>query len=95
MNAYGRLADAYSEAGKKDEAVDYYKKASTQFPDDEASSSEFLFRAGLLLETMNKNNEALEVYKQIKEKYPKTQMGFSVDKYINKLSVEKNEFSVK
>lgn len=95
MIAYGRLADAYSEAGKKEEAVDYYKKASTQFTDDEGNSSEFLFRAGLLLETMNKNNEALEVYKQIKEKYPKTQVGFSVDKYINKLSVEKNEFSVK
>ena len=95
MVAYGRLADAYSEAGKKDEAVDYYKKAGNYFPEDENSAAEFLFRAGYLLESQNKNTEAVELYKQIKEKYPKTQMGFSIDKYINRLAVEKNEFSVK
>ncbi len=95
MMAYGRLADAYGEAGKKDEAVEYYKKAGNHFPEDDNASSEFLFRAGYLLETMNKNSEALSFYKQIKEKYPKTQMGFTIDKYINRLEVEKNEFSVK
>ncbi len=95
MMAYGRLADAYSEAGKKDEAVEYYKKAGNNFPEDDNASSEFLFRAGYLLESMNKNNEALELYKQIKDKYPKTQMGFTIEKYIYRLNVEKNEFSVK
>ena len=46
------LADAYSELGKKDEAVDYYKKAGKYFPEDEYNSSEFLFRAGYLLESL-------------------------------------------
>ena len=95
MMAYGRLADAYGDAGKKDEAVDYYKKAGNYFPEDDNASSEFLFRAGFLLESMNKNSDALTFYKQIKDKYPKTQMGFTIDKYINRLEVEKNEFSVK
>ena len=95
MVAYGRLADAYSDAGKKDEAVENYKKAGKYFPEDEFNSSEFLFRAGYLLESMNKNQEAVEVYKQIKEKYPKTEKGFTIDKYIYRLSVEPNEFSVK
>src|SRR3954453_8056889 len=95
MVAYGRLGDAYSELGKKDEAVDYYKKAGREFEADEFNSSEFLFRAGYLLESMGKNTDAVEVYKQIKEKFPKTEKGFSIDKYIYRLSVEKNDFSVK
>lgn len=95
MVAYGRLGDAYSELGKKDEAVDYYKKAGKQFEADEFNSSEFLFRAGYLLESMGKNKEAIDIYKEIKEKYPKTEKGFSIDKYIYRLSVEKNDFSVK
>lgn len=95
MITYGRLADAYSELGKKDEAVDFYKKAGNEFEADELNSSEFLFRAGYLLESMGKNNDAVDVYKQIKEKFPKTEKGFSIDKYINRLTVQKNEFSVK
>ena len=95
MVAYGRLADAYSESGKKEDAVEYYKKAGKYFPEDEFNSSEFLFRAGYLLESLNKNNEAVEVYKEIKEKYPRTEKGFTIDKYIYRLSIEKNDFSVK
>jgi tetratricopeptide (TPR) repeat protein len=95
MIAYGRLADAYSELGKKQDAVDYYKKAGKYFQEDEINASEFLFRAGYLLETLGKNKEAVEVYKEIKEKFPRTEKGFSIDKYIYRLSVEKNDFSVK
>ena len=95
MIAYGRLADAYSEQGKKDDAVNNYRKAGNYFPEDETNSSEFLFRAGYLLESMGRNKEAVEVYKEIKDKFPKTEKGFSIDKYIYRLSVEKNDFSVK
>ena len=95
MIAYGRLADAYSELGKKNDAVDYYKKAGKHFQEDEFNSSEFLFRAGYLLENLGKNKEAVEVYKEIKEKFPQTEKGFSIDKYIYRLSVEQNDFSVK
>lgn len=95
MLAYGHLGDAYSELNKKDEAVDYYKKAGRYFEEDEVNSSEFLFRAGYLLESMGKNKEAVEVYKELKEKFPRTEKGFGIDKYIYRLSIEKNEFSVK
>lgn len=95
MMAYGRLGDAYSELKKNDEAVDNYKKAGHTFPEDEFNSSEFLFRAGYLLESLGKNKEAVDVYKEIKQKYPRTEKGFSIDKYIYRLSSEKNEFSVK
>lgn len=95
MLAYGRLGDAYSELNKKEEAVENYKKAGSYFPADEINSSEFLFRAGYLLESMGKNKEAVEVYKDLKAKFPRTEKGFTVEKYIYRLSVEKNEFSVK
>lgn len=95
MIAYARLGDAYSEQGKTEEAIDYYKKAGHYFPKDEAGSTEYLFRAGALLEDKGKPKEALELYKEIKEKYPKSEKGFSIDKYIYRLSIEKNDFSIK
>lgn len=88
--AYGLLGDAYSELNKKDDAVASYKKAAGTFETDEANSSEYLFRAALLEETNGKPKEALDLYKEIKEKFPKTDKGFLADKYIARLSIEKN-----
>jgi len=88
--AYGNLGDAYSELNKKDDAVTYYKKAASTFEKDESNSAEYLFRAALLEETAGKNKEALELYKELKEKFPRTEKGFQADKYIYRLSIEKN-----
>ncbi len=95
MMAYGCLGDAYSELKKNDEALDYYKKAASYFESDETNSAEYLFRAALLEETLGKNKEAVDLYKQLKEKFPKTERAFQVDKYIYRLSIEPNDFSVK
>jgi tetratricopeptide (TPR) repeat protein len=86
--AYGSIGDAYSELKKNDEAIEYYKKAGTHFPEDEAISSEYLFRAASFLELNGKNDAALEIYKQIKQNYPKSEKGFSIDKYISRLQVQ-------
>ena len=93
MVAYGALADAYSELKKNDDAISYYKKAASTFTEDEITSGEYLWRAGQLCETLNKNKEALEFYKEIKEKFPKSRQN-EIDKFIYRLSIEKNEFSV-
>lgn len=90
LMADGCLGDAYSEMGKKEEAIASYKKAAAVFPEDENNSSEYLFRAALLSEVSGKTTEALELYKEIKEKFPRTDKGFQADKYINRLSVTKN-----
>jgi tetratricopeptide (TPR) repeat protein len=95
MMAYGALGDAYSELNKNDDAVNYYKKAANEFTDDVTMSSEYLFRAALRLETTGKANEALELYKELKEKYPNSERGFSADKYIYRLSIIPNDFSTK
>jgi tetratricopeptide (TPR) repeat protein len=94
MMAYGALGDAYSELNKNDDAVTYYKKAAEEFTEDVTMSSEYLFRAALKLETIGKNSEALELYKELKQKYPNTERGFSADKYIYRLSIVPNDFSV-
>jgi tetratricopeptide (TPR) repeat protein len=95
MMAYGALGDAYSELNKNDDAINSYKKAANEFTDDVTMSSEYLFRAALKLETLGKNSEALELYKELKEKYPNTQRGYSADKYIYRLSIIPNDFSAK
>ncbi|WP_298411366.1 tetratricopeptide repeat protein, partial [Hydrotalea sp.] len=94
MAAYGALADAETELGKNDDAIQAYKKAGSTFPKDAFSSSEYLFRAGLLSETLGKTKDAIELYKEIKSKYPQTDKGLQADKYIYRLSIEKNNLSV-
>jgi predicted negative regulator of RcsB-dependent stress response len=89
--AFGNLGDALSELNQKDEAIASYKKAASIFEIDEANSAEYLFRAGLLSETSGKTKEALEIYKDLKAKFPKTDKGFQADKYIYRLNIEKSE----
>jgi tetratricopeptide (TPR) repeat protein len=86
--AYGTMGDAYAELKKNDDAVTYYKKAGEYFPEDEAISSEYLFRAASFLELNGKNDEAIALYNTIKNKYPKSEKGFMADKYINRLKIQ-------
>ncbi len=86
--AYGTTGDAYAELKKNDEAIEAYKKAGTYFPEDESISSEYLFRAAALLELNGKADDAIAIYKDIKAKYPKSEKGFSADKYIYRLKVQ-------
>jgi tetratricopeptide (TPR) repeat protein len=81
----GMLGDAYSELKQNDKAVEQYKKSASLFPEDANMASEYLFRAGLLLEMNGKSKEAIEVYKQLKDKFPRTEKGFGVDKYLARL----------
>jgi TolA-binding protein len=81
----GLLGDAYAETGKKNDAAESYKKAGTVFEEDNINSPEYLFRAGLMYETMGKNESAIEMYSIIKQKYPATQRGVEIDKYLARL----------
>ncbi|MBM3440639.1 MAG: tetratricopeptide repeat protein, partial [Bacteroidetes bacterium] len=83
--AWRMLGDALMSQGKQEEGVSYFVKAGKLNEKDEYTSSENLFRAGLAYETMGKRKEAVELYKLIKEKYPKTEKGFSIDKYLARL----------
>ncbi|HLX65994.1 MAG TPA: tetratricopeptide repeat protein, partial [Puia sp.] len=82
---YGLLGDAYSELNRKEEAAEQYKKAGTYFEKDELFSPEYLFRSGYLYESMGKTQEAITMYKMIKDKYPQSQRGVEIDKYLARL----------
>jgi tetratricopeptide (TPR) repeat protein len=87
--AEGLLGDAYGELKKNDEAISHYRKAGSLFPEDQAISSEYLFRAALLLEMTGKTKDALALYQEIKDKFPRTEKGFAVDKYLARLGAVK------
>jgi tetratricopeptide (TPR) repeat protein len=84
---YGLLGDAYSELNRKDEAAEQYKKAGTYFEKDELLSPEYLFRSGYLYESMGKTQDAIAMYRLIKDKYPTSQRGADIDKYLARLGV--------
>ena len=83
--AYGMIADASAELNKKDQALDYYKKAANVDEKDEYTSSEFLFRAALFAESAGKTKEAVELFKKIKEDYPLSEKAADVDRYLARL----------
>ena len=82
---YGLLGDAYSELNRKEEAAEQYKKAGTYFEKDELFSPEYLFRSGYLYESMGKTQDAITMYRMIKDKYPQSQRGVEIDKYLGRL----------
>ncbi|RYG04219.1 MAG: tetratricopeptide repeat protein [Chitinophagaceae bacterium] len=89
LRATGLLGDAYAELGKKEDAVAAYKKAGSINEVDDYNTPEYLFRAGALSESLNKNAEAIELYKKIKEKYPNSQRAYDIDKYLARLGETK------
>lgn len=83
----GLLGDAYSELKKAEKAIKHYKNAGTIFEEDQAISSEYLFRGALLSEINGNTQQAIELYQIVKDKYPRTEKGFVVDKYLTRLGV--------
>ena len=80
--AYKLLADAYSELGKNDDAIEYYKKSANHFPEDLHNAAESLLFAALLSDRSGKTKEAIELFKEIKERFPNTQAANESDKYL-------------
>ena len=90
--AYKLLADAYADLGKNKDALEYYKKAASHFKEDAENSSEALFLAAYLAQTkMNDTKQAIDLFKELKEKFPNTQRGNDADKYLARLGVYRTE----
>ncbi|MBD0285306.1 MAG: tetratricopeptide repeat protein [Flavisolibacter sp.] len=86
--AYKLLGDAYAEQGKNKDALAAYKKAAHYFEEDEQNSSEYLFMAAYFASrVVNDKKEATDLFKELKEKYPRTERGFEADKYLAQLGV--------
>lgn len=85
---YKLLGDANGDSGNHADAVDYYKKSAHVFEEDKAASAEALFLAAYMTDKVLKNSkDAIELYKEIKEKYPNTAQGINADNYLAQLGV--------
>ncbi|MBC7946371.1 MAG: tetratricopeptide repeat protein [Chitinophagaceae bacterium] len=85
---YKLLGDASADLGKNEDAVDYYKKAAGAFEKDKDASAEALFLAAYLTDKVLKQKDnAIKLYKELKEKYPSTKEGGQVDNYLAQLGV--------
>ena len=85
---YKLLGDASGDLGNHKDAIDYYKKAAHVFEEDKTNSAEALFLAAYMADRVLKNSkEAIELYKELKEKYPFTQQGIDADNYLAQLGV--------
>ncbi|MEP7237894.1 MAG: tetratricopeptide repeat protein [Ferruginibacter sp.] len=89
--AYLLLGSASAELKKTDDALDYYKKAGSISDLDEGMASQALFIAGMYAKELNKTKEATEIFQELKDKYPASQIVGSgdVDKYLASLGVTK------
>ncbi|MFN0200631.1 MAG: tetratricopeptide repeat protein [Bacteroidia bacterium] len=85
--AYASLASANEDLGKMAEAAALFEKAAgvTSEKDDQLKPY-FMVRAGLAYEDAGKKDKAAELYKQVKEKYSKSQEAQSIDKYLGRVS---------
>ena len=88
------LGDAYAHLNQLDKAVDAFKKAAdmadSKAEDDTNNSLSpiFLIKAGEVLESQGKKDEALKIYQDIKKKYVNSMLVQSaeIDKYIERAS---------
>ncbi|MDR0763221.1 MAG: tetratricopeptide repeat protein [Bacteroidales bacterium] len=75
------LGDAYLEVGDVDKAIATYLKGAKKYQND-YFTPQLLFRAGIVYESVKSYGKALDIFKQIREKYPQSQEARDMDKYI-------------
>ena len=81
---YKLLGDASGDLGKHSDAVDYYEKAAHAFEEDNTHAAEALFLAAYISKNQK---QAIELYKELKEKYPNTEYGQKAENYLAQLGV--------
>ena len=85
--AEGALGNVYAHLNQLDKAVSHLKKAAEK-ADNNSLSPTFLVQAGEILESQGKADEALKLYKQVKEKYFNSMMYSRIDEYIERVSAK-------
>ena len=93
-SAMAALGNAYANTGNVDKVISTLKKAA-DMADSKAEDGTnnslaptFLVQAAQLLESQNKNDEALKIYQDVKKKYVNAQVVQSseIDKYIERVA---------
>jgi tetratricopeptide (TPR) repeat protein len=84
--AIGATGDAYLELGNKEKALKNYLSAAKK--KNEFTSPIYLMKAGGVAELLGDYKQALEIYQQIEEKYPRSFEGRQIKKYITRAEIK-------
>lgn len=79
--AVGAIGDAYAQKKQQNEALAQYVKASEMNKND-LTTPRFLLKAGQTSLALNKKEDALKYFTEIKEKYESSPEGSTIDAYI-------------
>jgi tetratricopeptide (TPR) repeat protein len=79
--ALGATGDAYVELGNTEKGISYYLEAA-DYANNSFNTPFFLMKAGELYELSAKYADALKIYERIKNQYPESSEGVTIDKYI-------------
>lgn len=79
--AIGATGDAWVELGDTEKGISKYLEAAA-YADNSFNTPLFLMKAAELYELNGKYSDALKLYERIKEEYPTSTEGSSIDKYI-------------
>jgi len=85
----GAIGDAMLELGKKEEALNQYKKAYSE-SENNLTVPVYKMKAATVLESMSKYDEALKLYEEIKKDFPESTEAATIDKYIARVKILKN-----
>lgn len=85
--AEAALGNAYAHLKQPDKAVEHLKRAAKN-ADNNSLSPTFLIQAGEILESQGKKQEALQLYQEVKQKYFNSMQYQTIDKYIERATVE-------
>jgi len=94
--AIGALGDAYAHNGEPDKAISSFKKAAEKADKhamdhrNNSLSPTYLIKAGEILESQGKKDDALKIYQDIKKKYVNAAIvqSHEIDKYIERASTK-------
>ncbi|MCG8720476.1 OmpA family protein [Tenacibaculum finnmarkense] len=80
--ALGAIGDAFADIDQPEDALTYYQKAAKKKSND-FTAPLFLFKAAQTAMSLKEYTTAEKLYTTIKEKYPTTNQGRDIQKYIN------------
>ena len=83
----GAKGDAYMELGQQEKALSHYRKAY-QLTDNDLTTPIYMMKAGNVYETLDEPDKALELYIELKKKYPASSEGSQAEKYIARLQAK-------
>lgn len=83
----GAVGDCYVEMGDLNKAINYFEQAAEA--DNELLAPIYMMKAGRAYEALEKWGKAVKIYEQLKKRYPLSQEGQDIDRYIERAKAKK------